>query len=69
MPDIIEKNIKQTSLDEVNSFSFLEKGLAPQITAKDLSATEGKDPALSKKIFLVNEALDEIGFTWIPNPH
>ncbi|GMG20154.1 unnamed protein product [Ambrosiozyma monospora] len=64
MSDIIEKKITQTSVDEVNSSSSLEKGLAPQISVKDLSATEGNDPALSKKIFLINDALDEIGFTW-----
>ena len=36
--------------------------LEPEVTQADI--TQGKDVAMSKKMFLVNNALDQIGFTW-----
>lgn len=40
-----------------------ELGLFPHQTDKDLSV-DGEDVALAKKMFLINNAIDEIGFTW-----
>lgn len=48
---------------EASSFSDAERGLNPQITLKDIDAFSGHD-ALAKKMFLINNALDDIGFTW-----
>lgn len=36
--------------------------LEPEVTQADI--TQGKDVAMSKKMFFVNNALDQIGFTW-----
>lgn len=57
-----EKSPEVTHIREESSFDDIEHGLGPQITQKDL-VVDG-DVALSRKMFLINNALDEIGFTW-----
>lgn len=50
----------------VKDAELLEDGKGVMIKAaqKDMTEVENDDPALSAKIHLVNDALDEIGFTW-----
>ena len=54
---------RESASDMVSGGEYLEKGL-PADMAKDLTAVEDSDVALQKKIHLVNNAIDEIGFTW-----
>lgn len=49
-------------LAEVSSISEEMPELGPNITQADL--VQGHDSALQKKMFLLNNALDDIGFTW-----
>ncbi|KAG0675810.1 hypothetical protein C6P42_001505 [Pichia californica] len=49
--------------DNTASVDLLEKG-DPVNSLQDLTIVEDGDNALSKKIHLINNAIDEIGFTW-----
>jgi MFS family permease len=51
------------SLSSSNIGDFLEKGISKDVL-QDLTIVENSDEVLSKKIHLVNNAIDEIGFTW-----
>ena len=51
------------SVDKESASELLEEGL-PLALVKDLTAVEDSDVALQRKIHLVNNAIDEIGFTW-----
>lgn len=42
----------------------VELGVKEQIELEDMTQVEGSDPALSQKMYLINNAIDEIGFTW-----
>lgn len=53
----------KTSTNDILSEGYLEKGL-PSDISKDLTIVEDGDIALSRKIHLINNAIDEIGFTW-----
>lgn len=57
-----DKSHFETEVREESSYDDIEHGIGPQITQKDL-VVDG-DVALSKKMFLINNALDDIGFTW-----
>ncbi|KAG7924659.1 hypothetical protein KL925_005090 [Ogataea polymorpha] len=58
---IEEKTPPHVSEDVATS---LESGLMPEISKVDNIAVEKKDVVLSKKMYLINNAIDEIGFTW-----
>ncbi|ODV87444.1 hypothetical protein CANARDRAFT_5975 [[Candida] arabinofermentans NRRL YB-2248] len=57
---------KEAALVDVNQTDseLGEMALDSKITKTDLAEAESSDPALARKIFLINNALDEIGFTW-----
>lgn len=56
-----QKDVEKTvpSVDMESSDASIEP-----LFHKDMSALEGNDGILTEKMFLVNNALDEIGFTW-----
>lgn len=59
-------DIGLTNIDDSDGFdsiNYLEKG-EPLTLDKDLTIVEDSDTVLSKKINLINNAIDEIGFTW-----
>lgn len=58
-----EVSINEIDENSGNSLDFVEKGINESLN-DDLTAVEGGDLVLSKKIHLINNALDEIGFTW-----
>ncbi|GMF29541.1 unnamed protein product [[Candida] boidinii] len=58
-------NVELTVKEDMNS----EEGagtedLIPQLTKTDMALVESGDEVLAKKMYLVNNAIDEIGFTW-----
>ncbi|GME68380.1 unnamed protein product [[Candida] boidinii] len=58
-------NVELTVKEDMNS----EEGagtedLVPQLTKTDMALVESGDEVLAKKMYLVNNAIDEIGFTW-----
>ncbi|CCE86256.1 Piso0_005924 [Millerozyma farinosa CBS 7064] len=58
-------SIDSTNNDEVPEYSYseeLESGDLKVMEKTDLTETEG-DPVLARKIYLINNAIDEIGFT------
>lgn len=62
------KKTYEVSVNEIDdgtgdSLNIAEKGF-DNLLENDLTAVEGGDFVLSKKICLINNALDEIGFTW-----
>ncbi|VEU21866.1 DEKNAAC102879 [Brettanomyces naardenensis] len=54
-----ESSMQETDLLEVGEGSISSETLV------DMTEVEGEDPALSKKVHLINNAIDEIGFTWM----
>ena len=49
--------------DDGSIVEFMEKGVPGELN-EDLTIVESGDLALQKKIHLINDAIDEIGFTW-----
>ena len=58
-------NVELTVKEDMNSEEGVgSDDLVPQLTKTDMALVESGDEVLAKKMYLVNNAIDEIGFTW-----
>ncbi|CUM68332.1 uncharacterized protein PRCAT00006054001 [Priceomyces carsonii] len=63
--DAVDTNVERIFNDNIlDSYDEEEELSIRNLKRHDLTQVEGDDPILARKMFLINEAIDEIGFTW-----